>query len=61
MGKYDTDGSGSIDFDEFLEMIKGLLKEARELDGLDMPDTDALFDQHTADRQQQWADAALEQ
>jgi len=29
VGKYDVDGSGSIDFDEFLLMISGILQEAR--------------------------------
>ena len=54
MGKYDVDGSGSIDFDEFLLMIKGLLQEARELDGLGTADNSAWdqLNQHAADRQQ---------
>jgi len=29
VGTYDVDGSGSIDFDEFLLMISGLLQNAR--------------------------------
>ena len=52
VAKYDVDGSGAIDFDEFLNMIQSLLKEARELEGIEDDDTDPFASLHELHREE---------